>query len=92
LLLPPKEYECVRYETLKADKYGYIKLDLNLYSTSPRFALSKVLVKISYNKVEILNDDHQLVVSHSRLYGQYRKSMKWQPYLNLMAKRPTALK
>lgn len=91
-MLPVKEYECVRYETLKADKYGYIKLDLNLYSTSPRYALSKTLVKISYNTVEILNDDHQLVVSHSRLYGQYRKSMKWQPYLNLMAKRPTALK
>jgi transposase len=91
-LLPAKEYECIRYETLKADKYGYIKLDHNLYSTSPRYALSKVLVKISYNTVEILNDDHQLVVSHSRLYGQYRKSMKWQPYLNLMAKRPTALK
>ncbi|MBT2694645.1 IS21 family transposase [Bacillus sp. ISL-55] len=92
LLLPSKEYECVRYETLKADKYGYIKLDLNLYSTSPRYAQSKVLVKISYDKVDILNDNHQLVVSHSRLYGQYRKSMKWQPYLNLMAKRPTALK
>ncbi|MEM5016881.1 IS21 family transposase [Metabacillus indicus] len=92
LVLPAKEYECVRYETLKADKYGYIKLDQNLYSTSPRYALSKALVKISYHTVEILNEDHQLVVSHSRLYGQYRKSMKWQPYLNLMAKRPTALK
>lgn len=91
-VLPAKEYECVRYETLKADKYGYIKLDLNLYSTSPRYALSKVLAKISYDKVAILNDDNQPVVTHSRLYGQYRKSMKWQPYLNLMAKRPTALK
>jgi transposase len=92
LLLPAKEYECVRYETLKADKYGYVKVDLNLYSTSPRYALNRVLVKISYNTVEILDDERQLVVRHSRLYGQYRKSMKWQPYLNLMAKRPTALK
>ncbi|WP_262303258.1 hypothetical protein [Neobacillus niacini] len=31
-------------------------------------------------------------MKHSRLYGQYRESMKWQPYLNLMDKRPTALK
>jgi transposase len=92
LVLPEKEYEVVRYETLKADKYGYVKVDLNLYSTSPRYALKEVLVKITYNTVEILNDEHQLVVKHSRLYGQYRKSMKWQPYLNLMAKRPTALK
>lgn len=92
LILPSREYQCVRYETVKADKYGYIKVEKNLYSTSPRFALNKVLVKISYNKIDILTDDHQLVVSHSRLYGQYRKSMKWQPYLNLMAKRPLALK
>ena len=54
--------------------------------------LSKVLVRISYNTVDIFTEDNQLVVSHSRLYGQYRKSMKWQPYLNLMAKRPLALK
>ncbi|PKG21517.1 IS21 family transposase [Niallia nealsonii] len=92
LVLPTKEYQCIRYETLKADKYGYVKLDKNLYSTSPRFALSKVLIRISYNKIDILIDNHELVVSHSRLYGQYRKSMKWQPYLNLMAKRPMALK
>lgn len=91
-VLPGKEYQCVRYETVKADKYGYIRVEKNLYSTSPRYALSKVLVKISYSTIEILTDDNQLVVSHSRLYGQYRKSMKWQPYLNLMAKRPLALK
>jgi len=92
LVLPAKEYQCIRHEILKADKYGYIKIDKNLYSSSPRFALNRVRVRISYNKVDILTDDHQLVVSHLRLYGQYRKSMKWQPYLNLMAKRPMALK
>lgn len=92
LALPNKAFQCVRYETLKADKYGYVKVEKNLYSTSPRFALNKVLIRISYNKIDVLTEDHQLVVSHSRLYGQYRKSMKWQPYLNLMAKRPMALK
>lgn len=92
LVLPVKEYQCIRYETVKADKYGYIRLDNNFYSTSPRFALQKVLIRVSYNKVDILTEDYQLVVSHSRLYGQYRKSMIWQPYLQLMAKRPLALK
>ena len=77
---------------MKADKYGYLRVEKNLYSTSPRYALKKVLVRISYNTIDVLSDDHLLVVRHSRLYGQYRKSMKWQPYLTLMAKRPTALK
>ena len=88
LVLPSKEYQCVRYETVKADKYGYIRVEKNLYSTSPRYALNKVLVRISYNTIDILTDDHQLVVSHSRLYGQYRKSMKWQPYLNSNGQTP----
>lgn len=70
LVLPGIEYQCVRYETVKAEKYGYIKVDKNLYSTSSRYALQKVLVRISYNKIDILSDDYQLVVSHSRLYGQ----------------------
>ena len=92
LVLPSKEYQCIRYETVKADKYGYVKVEKNLYSTSPRYALNKVLIRISYNSIDILTDGYQLVVSHARLYGQYRKSINWQPYLNLMAKRPMALK
>lgn len=55
LQLPSKEYECVRYEQVKADKYGYIRVENKLYSTSPRFAKSTVLAKISYNRIEILN-------------------------------------
>ena len=39
LVLPSKEYQCVRYETLKADKYGYIKVEKN--STQPRRDLLK---------------------------------------------------
>ncbi|WP_462413741.1 Mu transposase domain-containing protein [Neobacillus sp. Marseille-QA0830] len=50
--MPAKEYECVRYETLKADKYGYVRVDLNLYSTSPRYA-KRGSRKISYNSIEV---------------------------------------
>ena len=90
--LPEKEYHCARTEEVKADKYGYIKVDNRLYSTSPRFAKCGVLARISFDKVEILTQDHELIIGHSRLYGKQKKSMEWQPYLNLMAKRPTAIK
>lgn len=90
--LPEKEYLCVRYEEVKADKYGFIKVDNRIYSTSPRFAKSVVLAKISFDKIEILTPEHNLVTEHTRLYGKQKKSMEWQPYLNLMAKRPTAIK
>nr|WP_050979081.1 hypothetical protein [Bacillus methanolicus] len=48
LQLPAKEFECVQYEQVKADKYGYIRVDNKLYSTSPRFAKKMVLARISY--------------------------------------------
>ena len=90
--LPEKEYECVRYVEVKADKYGYVKVDNRQYSTSPRFAKSKVLAKISFDQVEIVTTDRESIVLHTRLYGEEMKSMKWQPYLELMAKRPMAIK
>ncbi|MBU8908976.1 IS21 family transposase [Desertibacillus haloalkaliphilus] len=92
MYLPPREYSCVRYETLKADKYGYVLVDTKRYSSSPRFSNQKVLVGITYNRVDILSDTYEVIVSHVRLYGEESKSMNWQPYLSLMAKRPTALK
>lgn len=90
--LPEKAFECVRYEEGKADKYGYLKVDNRLYSTSPRFAKGKVLAKISYNRIDIMTLEKELIISHVRIYGEKKKSMEWQPYLNLMAKRPMAIK
>ncbi|GAE37695.1 IS21 family transposase [Halalkalibacter akibai] len=92
LLLPEKSFECVRYQELKADKYGFVSLDDKQYSTSPRFAQQRVKLCISYNSVMVLSEKNELIVSHSRLYGTRRKSMVWQPYLDLLSKRPKAIK
>lgn len=92
LMLPEKEFECARYEELKADKYGIVNVDKKQYSTSPRFAKQKVRVCITYNKVAILSEDNEVIAIHTRLYGVTRKSMVWQPYLNLLSKRPRAIK
>lgn len=92
LQLPATEFSCVRYEEVKADKYGYVRLDNKQYSSSPRFAKQKVLAKISYNLVELLTPEYELIVSHTRLYGEQQQSTQWQPYLSLMAKRPMAIK
>ncbi|MEN1970713.1 IS21 family transposase, partial [Lentibacillus sp. N15] len=92
LRLPEKVFECVRYEDIKADKYGMVSIDKKHYSTSPRFAKQKVRVCITYNNVIILNDNNDVIVKHPRLYGIKRKSMMWQPYLDLLSKRPRAIK
>lgn len=92
LLLPEKSFDCVRYEVVKADKYGFITVDKKQYSSSPRFAGDKLTVAITYHSVSVLNEQHEAVVHHSRLYGVRRKSMVWQPYLDLLSRRPRAIK
>jgi transposase len=92
LILPQKSFECTRYEVVKADKYGIVSVDSKQYSTSPRFAKQKVTVCITYNTVIMLSDENEVIVRHSRLYGVKRQSMIWQPYLDLLSKRPRAIK
>ncbi len=79
LVLPEKVFNCVRYQELKADKYGIINVDNKEYSTSPRYAKQKVKACITYNSIMVLNEDNEVIVTHLRLYGIKRRSMIWQP-------------
>lgn len=90
--LPEKPLEVQRFVQLKANGYGKIQLDTNHYSTTPDFAYEKVWVKIEHNTITILNDVYEEVVRHPRLYGTGLESMKWTPYLHLIAKKPKSLK
>ena len=42
--------------------------------------------------VIIMDTRYQTIVEHSRLYGKGKESMNWLPYIDLMSKRPTAIK
>lgn len=90
--LPEVQFEVYKLEPAKADKYGKVKFDNGLYSSSPSLAGQEVWVKATAGEVIIMNQEYQEVVAHDRLYGRQKESMKWPPYLTLMAKRPRALK
>lgn len=90
--LPRIEFEVFKLEKAKADKYGKVSFDHRQYSSSPLFAGKEVWVKATANEVKILDEEYNLIQEHPRLYGEEKESMKWVPYLKLMAKRPTALK
>ena len=93
LQLPGKPFECVRFLSLKADKYGFIQIEQKKYSTSPRYARQVVIAKVGYDHIILFNEEQIEIVKHKRLYGdEEMKSMNWQPYLHMMAKRPNALK
>lgn len=90
--LPNISFEVQRVIQLKANGYGKIQLDTNHYSTTPDFAYQKVWVKMTHNTVSILTEEYEEIICHPRLYGTGLESMKWTPYLHLIAKKPKSLK
>lgn len=85
-------YEIYLLEVRKADNYAKITFDNNRYSSSPKYAGESVYVKASSNTLWILNESYEVIMKHPRLYGNGMESMKWLPYIDLMSKRPAALK
>lgn len=85
-------YEIYVLEPRKADNYAKVTFDNNRYSSSPKYARENVYIKASSDKVWILNTSYEVIMEHGRLYGNGLESMNWLPYINLMSKRPTAMK
>ena len=92
LTINPAVYEIFLLEPRKTDNYAKVTFDNNLYSSSQRYAKENVYVKASSDKVWILNDSYELIMEHPGLYGNGLESMKWLPYIDLMSRRPAAMK
>src|SRR5699024_11957711 len=67
-------------------------IDKIYYSITSIFSQQYFRIYIMYNEVLILNEHNEMIIKHPSLYGMKRKSMIWQPYLNLLSKRPRAIK
>jgi len=89
--LPAKRYDNYRLEKHKTNKYGYVRVDKNIYTTSPVVAQQEVWIKLKTFQIEILNESYDLIVKHPRLYGNHLKSQIWEPYLNEFIKKPKAI-
>lgn len=90
--LPSIVFIVHRLSTTVTDGYGKFKFEKNTYSTSPQTSSTKIWIKVTSDKVIVLDKDFIEIVRHKRRYGKNEESMEWLPYLNTLAKRPTALK
>jgi hypothetical protein len=90
--LPRYEFEACRYVIAKTNQYAMAKVTQNEYSTAGDMARQEVTLKLDAYHVTVLDDRMQPVVTHKRLYGKNKESMIWGPYLDVLAKRPMALK
>ena len=95
LPLPAVPYEACQYLTLRTNTYAKFSLEggKHLYSTAPKYANTRVLVKITAYEVIPLDESHREITCHQRLYGSTKQeSMDWLPYLTQLARCPGALK
>jgi transposase len=92
--LPKTEFDTAAHITVKTDKYAIFTIDkYHEYSTSPKFALSKVRVKLTAQTVTVMDDEFRDIVVHPRLYGEaHTRSMMWIPYLEQLSRKPRAVK
>lgn len=90
--LPRYPFEVSRHVLARTNAYGMAKLDTNSYSTGGYLARREVTLKVGAHTVTVLDEAMREVVTHPRLYGKHKESMFWGPYLDVLAKRPAALK
>ncbi len=90
--LPVNSFGIYKIKKVKCNKYGMVQIDTKQYSAAPKYAQQEVWLYIYHDKIQIKDEDHHLITEHERLYGAEKKSMNWLPYLDLIQKRPKALR
>lgn len=71
LPLPTVPYEACQYLSLRTNTYAKFSLQSgkHLYSAAPKYANSRILVKITAYEVIPLDESHREITRHQRLYG-----------------------
>ncbi len=71
--LPEVRFEVVRYEYVKTDGYGKVRIDgSHFYSSAPEYGGLVLLVGIRAFVIEVFKPNMELLVSHPRKYGKER--------------------
>lgn len=94
LPLPDTDFDCARYETARTDKWGRFTLEngKHEYSASPELSSDVVWLRITSDRVLVMDMSHTPVVTHRRLYGDHKQSvMDWVPYLTAISRKPRSL-
>lgn len=90
--LPRYPFDGNQYLLARTNQYGMVRYKTNSYSTGGSLARQEVTLKVGAYTVTVFDRELKEVVTHKRLYGKNKESMVWGPYLDVLAKRPMALK
>jgi transposase len=69
--LPEKPFECIRYITRSADKYGKVRVDgKHFYSTDPALGGRMLTIGLGAFDVKIFDEHGTFICTHRRAYGK----------------------
>jgi transposase len=90
LSLPPHEYDVFRYESVRADKCGFITIDTVKYGLPPYMCEKILQAKIYFDKICVYHD-RSLIKTFIRSYDKHDEVMGWKDYLSSLTRKPGAV-
>ena len=73
------------------DKYGRIKLDKYHYHGVPSGPGDRVFLKVSWDIVQILNQDYEIIAQYPRVYHQKDMAINWHVQFMVLSRKPGAV-
>jgi hypothetical protein len=89
--LPGEAFDAREQTTPRVDSKALVTIRQNRYSVPVGLVGRKVLAKIGAREVEIIHE-HQVVARHERLQGRFDVTARLDHYLELLARKPGALR
>jgi len=89
--LPAESFDARESSTPRVDSKSLVTVRQNRYSVPVCLVGRKVLVKIGAREIEVFSE-HQLIAVHERLQGRYGVAGKLDHYLELLRRKPGALR
>ena len=73
--LPGIGFDAVRYESRRTDKTGVLLVEGNSYLAGPGFSQRLLTVGIRHDRIQILDENIQPVISFDRVYGRHEDTV-----------------
>jgi len=89
LPLPAERFTAIKIYTAKTDKYSFVRIDSNYYSTAPEYASQQVWVESGADEIRILNTKFEIIAVHKRIYEKnVMPTIDMKKYFKLFSEKP----
>lgn len=73
--LPSARFDPVQYEARKANKYGHMQVNQNMYAAGPQFAGRQLTVGLRLETIELLDEHARILRCCPRVFGDHPETI-----------------